>query len=141
MRRGVTLAEIMLVFALMGIALGVAVPPLIGALDRIEVAAAASHIAAAHTRARLLAVTRSQVVVLTVDSLALVIHARGSPAQLWSESGPAQAGVALMGTGRVFTLSPEGFSLGLSNATLRVSRGKATRAVIVSRLGRVRIVP
>ncbi len=141
MRRGVTLAEIMLVLAVMGIALGVAVPPLIGALDRIEVAAAASHIAAAHTRARLLAVTRNQVVVLTVDSLALVIRSRNSPALLWSASGPAQAGVSLTGSGRAFTFSPEGFSLGLSNATLRVSRGKATRAVIVSRLGRVRTVP
>jgi hypothetical protein len=29
--------------------------------------------------------------------------------------------------------------MSLSNATLRVSRGKATRAVIISRLGRVRI--
>jgi prepilin-type N-terminal cleavage/methylation domain-containing protein len=141
MRQGFTLIEIMLVLALMGIALGVAIPPLIGTLDRIEVAAAASHIAAAHTRARLLAITRSQVVVLTVDSLALAIHSRGSPAPLWSENGPAQAGISLMGSGRAFTLSPEGFSLGLSNATFRVSRGKATRAVIVSRLGRVRIVP
>ena len=141
MRTGVTLTEIVLVFALIGILLGMAVPPLMSALDRIEVAAAASHIAAAHTRARLLAVTRSQVVVLTVDSLALTIRARGAPAPLWSEVGPAQAGVSLIGPGRAFTLSPEGFSLGLSNATLRVSRGKATRAVIVSRLGRVRIVP
>ncbi len=141
MQRGVTLAEIMLVLALMGIALGVGIPPLIGALDRIEVASAAGHIAAAHTRARLLAITRSQVVLLTVDSLALTIRSRGSPTPLWSESGPAQAGVSLAGTGRVFTLSPQGFSLGLSNATLRLSRRKATRAVIVSRLGRVRIVP
>src|SRR5688572_24848735 len=113
MRRGVTLAEIMLVFALIGIALGVAVPPLVGALDRIEVAAVASHIAAAHTRARMLAVTRSQAVVLTVDSLALVIRSRNSPAPLWSAHGPAQAGVSLIGTGRTFTFSPEGFSLGL----------------------------
>ncbi|MDF3052270.1 MAG: hypothetical protein K0S19_375 [Geminicoccaceae bacterium] len=141
MRRGVTLIEIMLVLAVIGIAIGVAVPPLIGALDRIEVAAAASHIAAAHTRARLLAVTRSQVVVLTVDSLALTIHSPTSPVPLWSENGPAQSGVSLIGSGRAFMLSPEGFSLGLSNATLRVRRGKATRAVIVSRLGRVRIVP
>ena len=131
----------MLVLAVMGIALGVAVPPLIGALNRIEVAAAASHIASAHTRARLLAITRNQVVVLTVDSLALAIHSRGSPTPLWSENGPAQTGISLTGSGRAFMFSPEGFSLGLSNATLRVSRGKATRAVIVSRLGRVRVVP
>jgi prepilin-type N-terminal cleavage/methylation domain-containing protein len=141
MRIGVTLPEIMLVLALIGIVLGIAVPPLSRTLDRIEVAAAASHIAAAHSRARLLAVARNRVVVLTVDSLSLNIRDRGTTVPLWSRRGPALAGVSLNGPARTFTMSPQGYSLGLSNATLRVSRGRATRAVIVSRLGRVRIVP
>ena len=141
MRMGVTLPELVLVLAVAGIVLGIAVPPLSRALDRIEVAAAASHIAAAHSRARLLAVARNRVVVLTVDSLSLTIRDRGATAALWSRRGPALAGVVLSGAARTFTMSPQGYSLGLSNATLRVSRGKATRAVIVSRLGRVRIVP
>jgi len=129
----------MLVLALLAILVGIAVPPLSSALDRVDVAAAASHIVAAHSRARLLAITRSQVVVLSVDSLALTIRSRSDPAPLWSEHGPAQSRVSLRGSGRTFTFSPEGFSLGLSNATLRVSRGSATRAVVVSRLGRVRV--
>jgi type II secretory pathway pseudopilin PulG len=141
MRIGVTLPEIMLVLALTGIVLGIAVPPLSRALDRIEVAAAASHIVAAHSRARLLAVARNRVVVLTVDSLSLNIRDRSTAVALWSRRGPALAGVSLDGPARTFTMSPQGYSLGLSNATLRVSRGRATRAVIVSRLGRVRIVP
>lgn len=131
----------MLVLALSGIVLGIAVPPLSRALDRIEVAAAASHIAAAHGRARLLAVARNRVVVLTVDSLSLNIRDRDTAVAFWSRRGPALAGVSLNGPARTFTMSPQGYSLGLSNATLRVSRGRATRAVIVSRLGRVRIVP
>ena len=54
---------------------------------------------------------------------------------LWSEAGPAAHRVSLAGPGRQFTFSPEGFSLGLSNATLRLTRGNATRTLIVSRLG------
>ncbi len=139
MRAGITLPELLLVLALVGILLGIAIPQLSAALDRIEVTAAASHIASAHGRARLMAITRSQVMVLTIDSLALTIRARSQPAALWSQQGPAYSRVSLASSNGTFTLSPEGFSMSLSNATLRVSRGKATRAVIISRLGRVRI--
>ena len=130
----------MLVFALIAILFGIALPGLSAALDRIEVGTAASHIAAAHARARLMAITQSKVIVLSVDSLALTIRPRGYATALWSEAGPASSGVSLAGSGQTFTFSPAGFSLGLSNATLELSRGTATRSVIVSRLGRVRIV-
>ena len=141
MRGGFSLIELVLVLALAGLLLGIAVPPLAGALDRIEVAAAATQIAAAHTRARVMAISRSRVLVLTVDSATLSIHLRGSTSYLWSDRGPALSSVSLNGPARSFTFSPEGFSLGLSNASLYLSRGSATRTVIVSRLGRVRITP
>jgi prepilin-type N-terminal cleavage/methylation domain-containing protein len=130
MRRAFTLPELLLVLALGGVLLGIAVPQLSAALDRIEVASAASHIAAAHRRARLIAITQGLVAVLSVDSLALTIRRRGLVTPLWSEAGPAAHRVTLTGPGRQFTFSPEGISLGLSNAT---------RTLIVSRLGRVRV--
>ncbi len=130
----------MLVLALVGILLGVAVPPLARTLDRIEVSAAASHIAAAHQRARIMAITQSRVLVLSVNAQALTIRPREEAAPLWSEEGPAGSGVSLLGSGHSFTFSPEGFSLGLSNATFRVSRGAAAHSVVISRLGRVRIL-
>ena len=139
MRRGLTLPELVLVLALGGILLAIAVPPLVSVLDRIEVGAAAGHIVAAHRRARVMAITRSEVLVLSVDSADLTIRQRGTTAPLWSEPGPAASGISLAGPTRRFTFSPEGFSLGLSNATLHLSRGAATRSVVVSRLGRVRI--
>lgn len=139
MRQGFSLPELVLVFALSGILLAIAVPPLVGALDRIEVGAAAGHIAAAHQRARIMAITRSQVVVLSVDSAELSIRPRSSLMLLWSEPGPAASGISLPGPTRQFTFSPQGFSLGLSNSTLHLSRGAATRTVVVSRLGRVRV--
>ena len=139
MRQAFTLPELLLVLAVAGILLGIAIPRFSATLDRIEVAAAASHIASAHQRARLMAVTQSTVAVLSVDSLALTIRQRGLMTPLWSEAGPAAHRVSLAGPGRQFTFSPEGFSMGISNATIRLTRGSATRTVIVSRLGRVRV--
>lgn len=139
MKQAFTLPELLLVLALGGILLGIAIPRFSAALDRIEVAAAASHIAAAHQRARLMAITQGLVAVLTVDPLALTIRQRGLTAPLWSEAGPVAQRVSLAGPARQFTFSPVGFSLGLSNATIRLTRGNATRTVIISRLGRVRV--
>lgn len=140
MRRGFSLPELVLVLALAGILLALAVPPLAGALDRIEVGAAAGHIAAAHQRARIMAITQSRVVVLSIDSATLSIRPRNLATPLWSEPGPAASGVSLAGPTRQFTFSPQGFSLGFSNATMHLSRGAASRTVVVSRLGRVRIM-
>jgi prepilin-type N-terminal cleavage/methylation domain-containing protein len=139
MRRGFSLPELVLVLALSGILLAIALPRLAVLLDSIEVHTAASRIAAAHQRARMMAVTKGQVLVLTVQQDSVAIRRRGEVTSLWSEIGPAAEGVALDGASRQFTFSPEGLTLGLSNATLRLSRGSATRAVVVSRLGRVRI--
>jgi prepilin-type N-terminal cleavage/methylation domain-containing protein len=139
MRQGFTLPELLLDLALGSILLGIAVPRLSAALDRIEVAAAASHLAAAHQRARLMAVTQSMITVLSVDSLTLTIRRRGQTTPIWAEAGPVAQRVSLAGPRRQFTFSPEGFSMGLSNATIRLTRGNATRTVIVSRLGRVRV--
>jgi Tfp pilus assembly protein FimT len=130
----------MLSLAVAGLLFGIALPQLSGAVDRIEVSAAANHLAAAHQRARMMAIARSQVLVLSVDPARLTIQPRGLATILWSEEGPAASGVALAGPARQFTFSPEGLTLGLSNATLRLARGSASRAVVVSRRGRVRIM-
>lgn len=140
MRQGFSLVEFVLVVAVAGLLFGIALPHLSGTLDRIEVGAAANHLAAAHQRARMMAIARGQVLVLSVDSARLAIQPRGQATILWSEEGPAAGGVALAGPARQFTFSPEGLTLGLSNATLRLARRSASRAVVVSRLGRLRIV-
>jgi type IV fimbrial biogenesis protein FimT len=139
MRQGFSIVELMLVVAVAGLLLGIALPQLSGALDRIEVSAAANHFVAAHQRARMMAIVRSQVLVLSVDPARLAIYPRGQSTLLWTEEGPAASSVVLAGPARQFTFSPEGLTLGLSNATLRLARGSASRTVVVSRLGRVRI--
>jgi hypothetical protein len=49
--------------------------------------------------------------------------------------------VTFEGPPRQFTFSPEGFTLGLSNASVPLIRGRSRRTVVISRLGRVRVVP
>jgi Tfp pilus assembly protein FimT len=139
MRRGFSLSELLLILALAGILTGIALPRLSPILDGIEAQTAATRLAAAHYRARMMAVTRSEVLVLAVAQDSVTIRARESSMPLWSEAGPAANGSVLEGPTRQFTFSPEGFTLGLSNAALRLTRGSATRTVVVSRLGRVRI--
>jgi prepilin-type N-terminal cleavage/methylation domain-containing protein len=139
MRHGFTLAELMLVVAVAGLLFGIAVPSLAGVVDQIEVRSAATHLVAAHQRARMMAVMRGRVLVLTIDPNILTIRSRGETSSLWNEEGPSATRVALQGPARQFTFSPEGLTLGLSNATLRLSRGAASRTIVISRLGRVRI--
>jgi prepilin-type N-terminal cleavage/methylation domain-containing protein len=141
MRRGVTLVELMLVLAVAGILFGVAVPALSLLLDSLAVHAAVSHIEAAHARARLLAITRGKVITLAIDSARIAISPRNDTLALWSEAGPSAQRVHLEGAQRQFTFSPEGFTLGVSNASLQLSRGATRQTLVISRLGRVRVLP
>jgi prepilin-type N-terminal cleavage/methylation domain-containing protein len=139
MQRAFTLPELMLVLAVAGILMGIALPPLSQAADRIEVQAAASQLVSAHQRARVMAVAKGQVLTLTIDSASLTITSQVAATPLWSQRGPAGLGVTLTGSARRFTFAPEGYTLGLSNAALHLARGSATRTVFFSRVGRVRV--
>jgi prepilin-type N-terminal cleavage/methylation domain-containing protein len=139
MRRAFTLPELMLALAVAGLLFGIAVPSLSRTMDRINVQAATAHLVAAHQRARIMAITRGQVLTLSIDSAALTIAPKTGMPSLWSEPGPAAAAVSLAGPTRRFTFSPEGFTLGVSNASLQLTRGSATRTIVISRLGRVRV--
>jgi Tfp pilus assembly protein FimT len=141
MQRGTTLLELALVLVVMGLLLGIALPHAGSLADSLAVDRAAHEIIAAHRRARIMAVLRSQVVELTVDATDLAIRPRGAAADLWHAPGPSVSQVVLSGPQRRITFSPVGLSMGLSNASFRLSRGAAVRTVIVSRLGRVRMVP
>jgi hypothetical protein len=86
----------------------------------------------------MMAVLRGQVLTLMVDSVSISIAPRSAAAPLWSAAGPAASGVTLAGPPRRFTFSPEGLTLGLSNASLQLQRGSSIRTLVISRLGRIR---
>jgi Tfp pilus assembly protein FimT len=131
--------ELALALAITGVLLGIALPRLATVADSLAVDAAARDIVAAHGRARMTAILRSRVVELTVGADNLAIRPRGDAADLWHSTGPAARQVVLAGPPKIITFSPVGITMGLSNASFRLTRGAASRTVVLSRLGRVRI--
>jgi prepilin-type N-terminal cleavage/methylation domain-containing protein len=139
MRRGFTLIEVLLVLAVMGLTLGIALPRLGALRNSLAVTRAAEEIATAHRRARVVAILRGRAVVLSVSPDTLTIRSAGDTVDVWAGPGPSAAGVFLPGPTRRITFSPLGIAMGVSNASFPLARGNATRTVIVSRLGRLRI--
>lgn len=142
MRRGFTLIELALAISVVGLVTAIAIPPLMSRLDAVTTDTAARRLVSAHFRARMEAILRNRIVLLLVRSDSVVISAvqSGDTAVVWREAGPAAEGVQLAGPARRLIFSPVGITMGVSNATFRLSRGAAAREVVASRLGRVRIV-
>ena len=141
MRRGVTLLELVLVLAIMGLLVGMAIPSLQRVADSLAVHHAALEIVSAHRRARISAILQSRLLELTIRRDTLAIRVPGASSDLWHAAGPEGEGVTLTGPTRGLIFSPVGFTIGVSNATYRLTRGAATRTVIVSRLGRLSVTP
>lgn len=142
MSRGVTLIELLLALVVGSLLAALAVPRFARVRDSLAVEAAAQRLVAAHQRARLLAILQSRETLLGVraDSLVLRIVSGTDSVTHWGAPGPAADGVALSGPARPMIFSPVGLMYGVSNGTWRFTRGAARRDVIVSRLGRVRMV-
>jgi prepilin-type N-terminal cleavage/methylation domain-containing protein len=143
MKSGLTLIELLIALAVLGILTGAALPRVSGWRDGYLVQAAASEIAGAHNRARIRAVLESRITELEVraDSLILRVQGPGGTLQVWGAAGPLAAGIGLASPPRTLLFAPTGVTLGFANATFVLNRGTARRQVIVSRLGRVRVIP
>jgi type IV fimbrial biogenesis protein FimT len=141
MRRGVTLLELALVLAIMGLLIGIAIPRFQRVADSLAVHHAALEIISAHRRARFSAILQNRMLELTIRADTLAIRIPGASGDLWHAAGPDADGVSLTGPTRPLVFSPVGLTVGISNASFRLSRGSATRTVIVSRLGRLRVTP
>ena len=102
---------------------------------------AAGEIAAAHARARITAVVESRItrLVVSADSLTLEVDGPGGAERRWTREGPGRFAVVMTGATHTLTFSPVGISMGFSNASWTLTKGSATRRVVISRLGRVRI--
>jgi prepilin-type N-terminal cleavage/methylation domain-containing protein len=139
MRYGFTLVETALTLAVVTLLLGIAVPGFTALKQGVAVERAAQNIAAAHRRARAVAILHGRPTILTVAAQTLQVTLAGAEQPHWSHPGPSQDGVALAQPPRDLTFSPLGITTGLSNASFHLSLGSAARTVVVSRLGRVRI--
>jgi prepilin-type N-terminal cleavage/methylation domain-containing protein len=141
MRRGVTLIELLLVLTVTGLLLGIVLPRFATLADGLAVEQEAQHLVGAHRRSRMTALLESREILLTIAPESLVIRLGSAGPESWRASGPAAVGVALAGGAKQIVVSPVGITTGLSNATFQLTRGDAHRVVVVSRLGRTRILP
>ncbi len=138
--------EALWVLAVAG-ALALFLVPGVGALaDRIAVEHEAARVLVAHRTAWLTARSRHRLALLRITSESLAVRIVASAGEpdttlVWLAPGPALAGVQLASAPHTTVLGPDGVAMGLANFTHVLTRGGVTRRVVVSRLGRVRVLP
>ena len=143
MTRGTTFIELLLALAILAILLALGVPSALAARDRALVAWHANRLAAAHADTRLaarLAGARAELVV-TGTGYHLREWRTGAFVPIWSRPGPAIDAIVLSGPTTPMMFDSRGFMLGAGNRTYQLSRGSASTRVVISRLGRLRILP
>jgi len=140
MRRGLTLAELLVVLAILAVVTAVTLPRLAGFRDWIAVDTAAQEVITAIAVARSAAVmqgTRSRAVI-AADSLRIDRWSEGAWADVHRWPGPDRHGVTLEVSTPVVVFEPIGIAWGLSNTTVVLRRGTRLATITVSRLGRVK---
>lgn len=139
MRRGVTLLELLVVLIVIGVVVAAVVPPLGHALDRIAVDETMDRYAALHETTRQLAIVRSDLARIEIDTAqrtaVLSVHGAGA----WDTVDTRPLGAAAISTSQnAVTFSPMGYGWGLSNATIVARRGTVAETLTVSRTGRLK---
>ncbi len=137
--RGVTLLELVAVLVVTGTLTGLALPRLMGGVDRWVVGEAREEVVALFYRARVEARRQGEAVVEVETDAGVTLEApAGEVLARWT---PSTAGlrVEVAGSRDVARLSfgPSGTGR-LANATIRISRGRTTQEVVVSSYGRIR---
>lgn len=142
MRTGTTFPELVVVLAFLALVTAIAVPSSARLLPGILTERAAREVMAAHRVARFTAIMRGRRTRLDITPDSLVVRVVEGPdtVVVWQAPGPAAEGVTLSGPAYPLVFTPVGLPLGIGNATYALERGSARRSVVISRLGRLRLV-
>lgn len=131
--------DLLLAMVILGILLAIAVPPMAHIADDTAVRVEAARVIGALDAARGAAVRLDRnASLMLVPARWVVWVQRGSDSMVaWQSAGNASAGVTLTGAGAPIVFGRAGIAVGASNRTLVLSRGSASRRVVISRLGRI----
>jgi prepilin-type N-terminal cleavage/methylation domain-containing protein len=140
MRHGTTLPELLVAMVLLGLLLALAAPRAGAARDRALLTLHARALVSAHSDSRASAVRAGSRTILSISPVAFEQRDLAGVV-LWRRPGPAQDGVELVGPAAPMVFDSRGYTLGAANGTYRLMRGDQELRVIISRLGRVRVVP
>ena len=134
---GHTLVELITVLAVLGVVLGVTVPPAAHVLDTGAVLVARQEATAllALARGHALAAGRATAVTVQGAEARLVVHAGTDTLR---DASWRALGVTLEATRDSLAYGPDGLGVGAANLRLVLRRGGAADTLSVSRLGRVR---
>lgn len=138
-RTGTTLLELALVIVILGILAAIAVPRITLIADEAAVRHQAHRLVGALDAARGAGIRLGTPAGLTVGTARLTVAASvgGVPTTVWDAPGPTDEGVSVSGAGAPIMFGPAGLAVGASNRTIVLSRGAASRRVVISRLGRI----
>lgn len=139
-RRGLTLIDLLLTLVVLGLLLTIGVARVAAFIDAARVRAASTTLLGALEAARGSAVRlgRGSELALLESRWAVRTVVAGDTILSWSGVGHAGQGVVLTGAGAPLRFGADGLAVGVANRTMVISRGSASRTVILSRLGRIR---
>ena len=139
MRRGATLAELVVVCTLVGLTAGVAFPRARWVLDGIRLRQAAHEVSGAVTLTRAAALRRGEQARLIVDQSRGALRVESGGDTLFRRDLRRLHLVSLRATRDTITYAPNGLGFGVANSTIVVSIRQRAETVTVSRLGRARV--
>lgn len=137
MRAGFTVPELLIVLAVSAILAGISLPALLGMRDRITVRLAATDAARAVADARTVALTSARRTAVRID-------ARNNTLTVFTGADTVRTlylneyGVRLRTTRDSIAFGPTGIGWGAATATITITRGTASTALAISRIGRIR---
>jgi Tfp pilus assembly protein FimT len=143
--RGVTLAELLTGIVIIAVLTGLGIPNAMALADRLAVERQAAVVMHGYQRARLAALTSLQPARLTVQpdrtTVYLLSDRSGTrdSTLAWDAPGPASEGVMLRSSPGAVTIVPSGLAIGAGNGRYVLERGRISRSLVASRLGRLRV--
>jgi prepilin-type N-terminal cleavage/methylation domain-containing protein len=138
-RRGMTIVELLVMVAILGVLAAIAVPRAVTAMDRLYVRGATQDVVLTLAAARAAAIRRGAYVSFVADPRTGHVRAVVSGGETLLERDLARTrGIRLEASRESVTFAPGGLGWGAANTTVIVSRGTRSDTIVMSRLGRVR---